>query len=190
MPPTAADPFARDSMRTYVFGRLWREGRLAQLLQLPASFNDDLYAWMKDQVQPLLPCTVHVLNCAATLQAEVWCARIVGLQSAWFRYYSLDGQGNEEAVWRVRWLHEVRMGLPEAAATTLSWLANYSSAHAQATRLVAPSKIEAGNYFRSRLSVVCQIRPFACLQPFLSDSGAEPSTMPLFTWRIDLINSG
>ncbi|BDA43944.1 Nuclear pore complex protein NUP133 [Coccomyxa sp. Obi] len=45
------DPYAHETAAQYVFGRLVREGRQAELLSLPEAFSDELHAWLLRQEQ-------------------------------------------------------------------------------------------------------------------------------------------
>lgn len=46
--------YGRDTLAAYVFSRLRAEDRLGELLMLPAEFNEELRAWIKNQVLTLL----------------------------------------------------------------------------------------------------------------------------------------
>lgn len=69
------DPYAHETAAQYVFGRLVREGRQAELLSLPETFNTELHAWLLRQA-----CS---RTCSLRLLAALFCMHAIYLiQSA------------------------------------------------------------------------------------------------------------
>lgn len=46
------DLYAHETAAQYVFGRLVKEGRQAELLSLPETFSNELHAWLLRQARP------------------------------------------------------------------------------------------------------------------------------------------